>query len=166
MPSLGAAKRAPSVPMILGVLLCTGLALVLESQLRLPLRLPGHRAFPGAMALVLVASATPRRVLLGFAAVVGLVVALVSQNAALAIVWLVPAMLLCVQQPRSVAARLAMAVGAGLAFGLARYLALPGAFHHTPEAARLAGHLLFGALGSLGALFDPRWLRRRKGNAK
>jgi hypothetical protein len=150
MQAAAAAKRVPTVPLILAVLLFAGLALVLESQLKLPIRLPGHRAFPGAMALVLLAGRAPRAMLLGFAAAVGIVIALVAQNPSLAVVWLVPAALLALAQPRSLAGRLVVALGAGLAFGLLRYLAMPGALHHTPEAVRLTGHLLFGALGSLG----------------
>lgn len=150
MNTAAPARPLPTLPLIAVTLLLAGLAVVLESQLKLPIRLPGHRAFPGALALVLLSGRAPRAMLLGFAAVVGVVIALVSQSSGLAIVWLVPATLLALARPPSLTGRFAVAVGAGLAFGLLRYLALPGALHHTPEAVRLTGHLVFGALGALG----------------
>ncbi len=162
MPSVDTAKRAPTVPLVLAVLVCAGLALLLESQLKLSLRLPGHRAFPAALALVLLARTVPRAALIGFAAVVGALIAAVSANPLLALVWLAPAVLLAGVQPRPLAGRAAVAVGAGLALGLLRYLALAGSLHHTPDAVRLAGHLAFGALGSLGVAFELRG--RRRGN--
>lgn len=150
MSTAEADRPFPTLPLILVTLLFAGLAVVMESQLKLPVRLPGHRAFPGAFALVLLAGRAPRTLLLGFAAVVGVVIALLSQNPLLLAVWLLPATLLAFTQPRSVALQVAVAVAAGLAFGLLRWLSLPGVLHHTPEAARLTGHLVFGALGSLG----------------
>ncbi len=150
MQGVGAERRAPTIPLLLVVLSCAGLAMVLESRLQLPLRLPGHRALPGALALVLLAGAAPRAALLGFAGVVGVAVAVMAQSPLLALVWLAPATLLALGQDRSLHVRIAVAVVAGLAFGLVRYLALPDSLHHTPAVLRLAGHLAFGALGAVG----------------
>jgi hypothetical protein len=148
MDNVSVARRPLTIPMVFLLLAFAAAALLLETQLSLGLRLPGHRAFPGGLALAAIAGAVSPVVLVGFAAVVGALIAALSGHALFACAWLLPAALLAITRARTQLAQIALGLTAGLSFGLLRYLALFEAPHHTPASVRLAGHLAFGALGA------------------
>jgi hypothetical protein len=156
MDTARVASRPVTIPLIVIALLLAGLAVVVESQLKLGVKLPGHRAFPGALVLSALAFASPRTLYLGFALVVGVVIAALTSNPFVLAAWALPALLLAFVQPTSTWARVAIAIAAGLAFGLLRWLTLPEGLHHTPALIRLGGHLGFGALGAVGVALAPR----------
>jgi hypothetical protein len=161
MQTVSIARRpAATIPIIFMILVAAALALLAESQLKLPLRFPGHRAFYGALALGLLVG-TPRAALAVFAAVVGTAVAVLAGNPLMALMWFAPAALLTIVRPRTRVVAAALVIAAGVAFGLLRYLSLTGLPHHTPELVRLGGHVGFGALGAVlarlgGRFFDGR----------
>ncbi len=144
------ARRSHEVPLLVAAVLSVGLAVLLESQLRVPVRLTGHRAFPGALALLLLAETAPGAALIGFAAAIGAGVALLAGSPLLVVVWVVPAAILVVAQGRPWSRSAWFLVGMGVLFGALRALSI--APHHAPQLVRLAGHLAFGALGALGAV--------------
>jgi hypothetical protein len=161
MENVGVAARPVTwVPVVVS-LAAAALFVVAESELRLPIRGPGHRALFGALALGLLAAASPRLILAAFGALAGVAAALISGNPLALAVWVVPAVLLLLARPRPELARAAVIVAAGLALGLVRYLATGGLPHHTPDLIRLAGHLGFGAAGGALAALGGHWLAGR-----
>ncbi len=139
------------MPLVAAVVLCAAGAVLLESQLRIPVKLTGHRAFPGALVLLLLWEALPPLSILVFGSALGAVVALSAQEPLLFLVWAIPAACLAFWRWRAWRSSALFAIAVGLMFGLLRCFALPGVFHHTPEALRLGGHLAFGGLGALVA---------------
>lgn len=129
-----------------------GLVVLLESAFAIPVKLPGHRAFPGALALLVAAQTLAPLMLVVFAAAVsGSLVALGLVEAPMLVVWVVPAVALAFFYKERMMRWVGFFILAGLAFGLARYLALSFGFHKTPNFIRLGSHLAFGALGGLSA---------------
>ncbi len=139
------------MPVVAAVVLCAAGAVLLESQLRIPMKLTGHRALPGALVLLLLWEALPPLPILVFGSALGAVVAWSTQEPLLFLVWAIPAACLAFWRWRGWRARAPFAIAVGLMFGLLRCFAFPGAFHHTPQAVRLFGHLAFGGLGALVA---------------
>ena len=138
-------------------------AVCLELVFDVPLRLPGHRAFPGALALLAFGEVFAPLLVVGFAAAVTVPLLVFGDHGPLtALVWLAAAGgLYGLMRTPLVRSPWRFAVG-GLLFGLLRYLSVIPGFHHTPEPARIAGHLGFGLLGGVVA-FGAASLLARKG---
>lgn len=148
--------RSQPVPLLVLALVAAAGAVLLDTVFHVSLRLPGHRAFPGALAVLLLAGTLAPVVLVAAAgAVAGALVALDGPSL-LPLAWLLTAGLLAAVRPE----RLAWALIAGLLFGALRYLGLPAAFHHAPDAVRLGGHLTFGLLGGIAGHAAIRALGR------
>ena len=127
--------------------------LALETAFHLPVRLPGHRAFPGALALLMFASAFAPLVLIGFAAAVSAVLVIGGHATGLAIgVWVLTGFGLWALQNTRLGKTVAFFILGGLLFGFLRYASVSQGFHHTPEALRIFGHLGFGLLGGVTSL--------------
>lgn len=136
-----------SVLVALFVLLAVGLELVFQVSLRLP----GHRALPGALALILFAQiATPLALTCMCAVVCSLLMLLPGGDPILAVPWLMLLPALWLSRTSRFRDALWMFLLLGMLFGLFRAGMLWAGFHKTPQIARLSGHLFFGALG--GAL--------------
>ena len=131
------------------------LTVLLESVLNVPLKLPGHRALPGAFCILLFAAALRPVPLLLFATLVPALVLLLGGRGLagwqLFVVWLVPAGVVLLAGERRLRRSLAFFVVVGLLFGLLRYFSMAPGFHRTPELIRCGGHALFGILGAVGA---------------
>jgi len=141
-----------SLPLTLVLVGAVGLVVALESAFAISVKLPGHRAFPGALALLVAAQALAPLMLVAFAAAVsGSLVATGLVELPMVAVWVVPALALAYFYRERAMRWIGFFILAGLAFGLARYLALSYGFHKTPNFIRLGSHLAFGALGGLSA---------------
>ncbi len=146
-----------SLPMAIVLICAVGLVVLLESAFAIPVKLPGHRAFPGALALLVAAQTLAPLMLIVFAmAVSSTLVAMGLVELPMLAVWLVPALALAYFSREQVIRWVGFFILAGLAFGLARYLALSFGFHKTPTFIRLGSHLAFGALGGLSAYASMR----------
>lgn len=129
-----------------------GLAVLLEMAFTGSLRLPGHRAFPGAFAIILLGEAFAPAILVALAAVASAtLVALGFADVPIIAAWSLLALVAGLVYRKELARSLICFVLLGLLFGLLRYAALSFGFHKTPELVRLAGHLGFGAVGGAGA---------------
>ena len=127
--------------------------LALETAFHLPVRLPGHRAFPGALALLMFAQAFAPAVLIGFATIVSAILVLGGHATWLAIgVWVLTALGLWALRNTRIGQTFAFFIFGGLLFGLLRYLSVSHGFHHTPDIIRISGHLGFGLLGGMVSL--------------
>lgn len=144
------ARRSFDLPLLTATVACFALAAIVEAQVRSPVRLPGHRAFPGALVLVLAAGALRPRLLLPLAGAVGIAIGVLTGTPLLAVAWLAPATLLAGAGRGSSWRAAAVAVAAGVLFGGLRYLAHASP-HHLPQLVSLGGHLAFGTLGALVA---------------
>ncbi len=128
------------------------LTLLLETVLASPVKLPGHRALPGAMTILLFAEVFTPVFLVGFALAVPAVLAAAGfADPVMILGWLVPALLLVLLGRTRLRQSVLYFLLVGLAFGLARYLLMLPGMHRTPEILRLGGHVAFGALGGLAA---------------
>jgi len=135
-----------TVAVLLGVL-----AVGLELAFHLSLKLPGHRALPGAAALLLFAQlASPLAVVVFAAAVSACLALLPGGDPVLILPWLLLAVVWLLLQRGRARGGFWLLLGLGALFGLARAGMLWGGFHQTPQLVRLAGHIFFGGLG--GAL--------------
>ena len=125
-------------------------AIAAETVLDVPMRLPGHRAFPGALALLMFTEAFTPLMLLGLAALVSSFLVMAGGADPLTVVLWVSAVVAILGLYRTRLAKTVFffAIG-GLVYGGLRYLILSHGFHHTPELVRLSGHLGFGALAGL-----------------
>ena len=141
-------------------LFAVGLELVFD----LPVKLPGHRAFPAALALLAFGEAFAPLLVVAFAAAVAIPLLVVGDGEPLtAAVWVVAALALFgLARTRLAQSAWRFPIG-GLLCGLVRYLALLPALHHAPEPARIAGHLGFGLLGGMLALGASRLLAKKEG---
>jgi hypothetical protein len=153
--------RPRTRPHVLVLLLAAALlTIALETALKVPLRLPGHRALPGAFALLACAAAFRAAPLLAFALVVPGAITLLGCHGpsplALFAVWLVPAALIATLGARRLTRSVLGFLGLGLLFGLLRYCATRHGLHHTPDLWRCGGHLAFGLLGGVGAWATTR----------
>lgn len=139
-----------------------GLTIALEAALHLPMRLPGHRALPGALALLLFAEVAPAWALALFASAVPLTLAALGHlTGATLVPWLTLGV--CLLLLRDARFRHAgwFLLTCGLVFGALRYGALLALPHKTPGLVRLAGHLAFGGLGGLIAALSAAHLPSR-----
>jgi len=127
------------------------LTVLLETVFQSPLRLTGHRAFPGALTLLLFADTFGPALAVPFAIVIPLVLVLFGTSKPLMVVgWLAAAVFILAVGGWRVRKPLLYCLAAGLIFGLGRCF-LSGGGHHMFEAMRLAGHAFFGVLGGLAA---------------
>ncbi len=148
-------SRQPFDRLLLAVaVLFAVLAVIVETRLRVSVHLPGHRAMPGALVLLLLADGLAPALLMAVAALLGVLTAMLSGMPILVAAWMVPAVLLILTRRAARRGRSRVAVGllCGLLFGILRLLALPNVHHHTPPTLRIAGHLIFGVLGAAAAL--------------
>ena len=128
------------------------LTLLIETVFKFPFRATGHRAFPGALTLIMFTDCFGPMLVLPFAAAVPIALYLFGFGKPLMIAaWMVPAVALAAFWRGKLRGSLIFCVVIGLLFGLARFLSLEIAAHHMPDMMRLAGHLLFGGLGGLAA---------------
>jgi hypothetical protein len=148
---------------IAAVLICAvGLVVLMESAFAISVKLPGHRAFPGALALLVAAQTLAPLMLVAFAmAVSGSLLAMGLIELPMVAVWLVPALALAFFFRERAIRWVGFFILAGLAFGLARYLSLSFGFHKTPSFIRLGSHLAFGALGGLSAYASSKLGKER-----
>jgi hypothetical protein len=147
MQSLVLKSERVNLPVISLALAFAVLTVLLETALHLPLKLPGHRAFPGAVALLLFAESFGPLLLVGFGLLVpGLLTFLGAGHPVLLAVWILPAGLLILAGSKRCRGSAWFHIAIGLSFGLLRYLSLLAHPHHAPEILRLGGHLLFGGL--------------------
>lgn len=146
--TLSTRVRNRDIPTYAWAVLFALLAVGLESVFHQSVRLPGHRALPGALAMILVARATTPRAVVVFTLTVCGVLALLPASRVVAILpWLALLPLLLLSQRTRFANAAWMLVGLGATFGLLRVGMLWGAVHKTPGLIRVVGHLSFGALG-------------------
>ncbi len=129
------------VPLAIAAFAWALLSLAMELAWIAPLRLPGHRSLPVALALVLGWHALPRLGLLLAALGVAVVAALGAHDAVLLAVWLVPSAFLATQAVSKWPWLLA-----GILCGATRGL-LGG--HHGHSAMQVAAHVGFGLAGAL-----------------
>ncbi len=138
------------------------LTVLLESVLNVPLKLPGHRALPGAFTILLFAAALRPAPLLLFAAIVPALIVLLGYRGPapgqLYVVWLVPAALVVRAGERRLRRSVIFFIVVGVLFGLLRYFSMAPMFHRVPDFIRCGGHVLFGLAGGLGA-----WALTREG---
>jgi hypothetical protein len=146
-----------NLPLALVLICSVGLVVLMESAFAISVKLPGHRAFPGALALLVAAQTLAPLMLVAFAmAVAGSLMAMGLVELPMVAVWLVPALALAFFFRERTIRWVGFFILAGLAFGLARYLSLSFGFHKTPSFIRLGSHLAFGALGGLSAYASLR----------
>ena len=157
------AGTRPHVAVILGAAVV--LTVLLESVLNVPLKLPGHRALPGAFTILLFAAALRPMPLLLFAAAVPTIILLLGYRGPapwqLYVVWLVPAALVLLAGERRLRRSVIFFLVVGLLFGLLRYFSMAPGFHRAPEIIRVGGHVLFGLAGGLGAWAITRERRQQ-----
>jgi hypothetical protein len=148
------------------VVLAVGLTVVtllLETRWGFHLRFPGHRALPGALALLVVAESAPAWMLLAYSVAMPLLVfGLGRGDPVLIVPWLGLALLLVALQRARWRKSLWFLVVAGLAYGALRFGVLLLGPHKTPQLVRAGGHLLFGGLGGLLAALLLKTDRRRR----
>ncbi|MBI5487951.1 MAG: hypothetical protein HY905_11515 [Deltaproteobacteria bacterium] len=143
-----------------------GLSVLLDAVFQVSLRLPGHRALPGALALLAFAEVAAPVLLAAFAAAVPLVVvALGGGSPWLVMAWLVLAGVLIALRSARWRHAVWFLVLAGAAFGALRAGVLEPAPHHAPGVLRWGGHLGFGASGGLLAALLRRAHRRADGGS-
>ncbi len=148
MTTLTLTRKEATTPLIAAALLFATGTVVLETVFKVPVKIPGHRALPGALALLLFAEAFAPLLLCAFAAVVPTLLLAMGTGRPIAFaVWGVAAALVVLSSHRKWRSTWLWFLGLGLVFGLLRYLSLLPGFHKTPELIRLAGHLGFGLLG-------------------
>jgi hypothetical protein len=138
------------------------MALLLETAFAGSLRLPGHRALPGAFVLLLLADYLAPLLLLGFAAFTSCVLVATgyADSVTMVPVWILTATALVLVRRREFANSALCFLLTGVLFGLLRaVLGTPG-FHKTPELLRIAGHVVFGAAGGLTAFGAVRASRK------
>jgi len=156
------ALQRVSVPYMVLLVGFVGLAVAVETAFATPVRLPGHRALPGALVLLLAAEGLAPLLLLALAAMGPALLAALGYVSPLTVgVYLLPAMALVWWYRKPLMQGVAGFILVGLAFGLLRYLSVSFGFHHTPEFVRLGSHLAFGALGGVAAFGAVRFSRRQ-----
>jgi hypothetical protein len=142
----------PQAAILLGLV---GMSILLETAFAGAIRLPGHRALPGAFVLLLLSDYLAPLFLLGFSAVTSVVLAATgfAESWTIIGVWVVTAgVLLFLLARRREFARSALCfLLVGVLFGVLRAVSNAPGFHKTPEILRLAGHVAFGATGGLAA---------------
>ena len=135
----------------------------LETVFHVSVKLPGHRAFPGALAMLVFAEAFAPLMLIAFAGLVSTILVASGHAQLLAIgVWMITALAIFGVNRTKLAHSLFYFVLCGTVFGLLRYLSSSWGFHHTPEMIRVGGHMGFGALGGFLAFGVARLAQRKE----
>lgn len=147
--------RSRATPTLLAAAaILTVLTVLVELQWGVPVKLPGHRALPGALCLLVVAECATPWMLLAYALAVPLAIAgLGGGELVLVVPWLGLALLLVASTSTRWRKHFWFMVAAGLAYGALRFGVLLLGPHKTPQLVRVVGHLLFGGLGGLLAAF-------------
>ncbi len=123
---------------------------VAETVFHVPLKLPGHRVLPGALALLMFAEAFAPLALIGFAAAVSSVLVMSGESPAIVIaVWVVASLGIWAVGRSRIAGRFLYFLIGGVLFGGLMFMSKMMGPHHTPNLIRAAGHLGFGALGGI-----------------
>ncbi len=155
----GARVTVPQAVVLLGLV---GMSFLLETAFAGAIRLPGHRALPGAFVLLLLADYLAPLLLVGFAGVTSVVLAATgfAESMTLIGVWLVTAGLIVLARRKEFGKTALCFLLMGILFGFLRSISNAPGFHRTPEILRLAGHLAFGATGGLAAWAAVKGSRR------
>lgn len=141
------------------------LTVLLETVLKSPLRLTGHRAFPGALTLLLFADTFGPLYAVPFAIVVPLFLTLAGVSKPMMIAsWALAALFILAVGGWRDRKPLLYCLAAGLVFGLGRCLMTGGGFHHMIEPVRMIGHSIFGMLGGFAAWGMMKTPGRRDGS--
>lgn len=134
------------------LVLFVGMSVLLETVFHLPVRMPGHRAFPTAVSILLFADTFGAGLLLPFAVVIPAIMYALGMNTPLMVIsWVIPAAVLMIPAVRKRQESVVICIAVGVIAGLSRFLALDFGVHKQSEAIRLAGHASFGVLGGLTA---------------
>lgn len=148
-----------STQLIVAALVLGLFVILFEGAIHLPIRLPGHRAFPGALALLVAAEAFAPLLLAVFASVIPAYLVISGQYGPWTLlVWATTALLAWRLGKTAIAQKFVYFLLCGLAFGLFSYLSKFAGFHKTPELLRVGGHLAFGALGGIASFGISRWM--------
>jgi hypothetical protein len=143
-------RDTSTMPLVVAALSLGLLTIAMETVMHVPMKIPGHRALPGALALLVFAQAFTPLILLAFAGAVSSMLVLTGHADPISIgVWMVAALAIWRMSGTKLERSVALFLLGGLLFGLLRYLSLMKGFHHTPEIIRLGGHLGFGGVGGL-----------------
>lgn len=154
-------KDRLTVSRVVVALACMGLAIGMEMVFATALRLPGHRAFPGAFCLLLASEMLAPLALVTLAAAVPAALAAMGYGTFWTpVYWLAACAAIAWATRKDLGQSIYSFFLMGLVFGLARFAVLSFGFHKTPEMIRLAGHLAFGATGGLGAYAAAKFSRR------
>ena len=137
------------------------LSLLLDSAVAVPLRVPGHRALPGALLLMVAMELFVPAAAVALALATGVLVMLVAQgqNAGIWIPmgWGLTAMVATLAHRTRWRSTLAAAVMLGMLFGLLRSLGGAGGV----QGWRIAAHAMFGGLGAVLGWKLVRWSSTR-----
>ncbi len=143
-------RESSTMPLVVAAVALGLLAIAMETVLHVPMKLPGHRALPGALALLIFAQAFAPLMLLALAGAVSSILVLMGHGDPISIaVWMVAALAIWRLSGTKLERSVTLFLIGGLLFGLLRYLSMMKGFHHTPELIRLGGHLGFGGIGGL-----------------
>ena len=159
--------RRPTTLLVVAAVIASLVSLLLEMRWGLHLKLPGHRALPGALALLVVAETASPFILLGYALAMGLAtLGLSGGQPVLLVPWLGLALVLVATARASWRRQLWFLAVAGLAYGALRFGVLLLGPHKTPQLVRALGHLLFGGLGGLLAALVVKAHRSQRRDAE
>ena len=154
MRSSSLVNEQARTPTIAFALIFVALTVGLELAAYSPLRLPGHRALPGALALLLCAEAFVPWIVVAFSVAVPALLIATGTSHPLGWVAYVGTAAAIVGAAHYRRARGTDAPAAtwtwlvlGLLFGGLMWLSKGTIGHKTPDAARVAGHLVFGGAG-------------------
>ncbi len=154
--------RRPTTLLVVAAVIASLVSLLLELKWGLHLKLPGHRALPGALALLVVAESASPAVILVYAVAMPLaMIGLRGGEPVLLVPWLGLGLVLVATRRARFRRQLWFLVVAGLGYGALRFGVLLLGPHKTPQLVRALGHLLFGGLGGLCAALVVRAHRRR-----
>jgi hypothetical protein len=143
-------RETSTMPLVAMAVSLGLLTIAMETVLHVPMKLPGHRALPGALALLVFAQAFAPLIMLALAAAVSSTLVLMGHGDPISIaVWMVAAVAIWRMSGTKLERSVVFFLLGGLLFGLLRYLSMMKGFHHTPDMIRLGGHLGFGAAGGL-----------------
>jgi len=146
--------------LIIAAILFGVFVIAMETVFKDAVRLPGHRAFPGALGLLIFAQAFAPMMLVIFAGSVSTFLVMAGYlNPWFIGVWMITAAVIWVASRTRLADTLGYFLLCGLIFGLMSFLVKMSGFHHTPQTFRAAGYIAFGALGGLTSFGVIRGLK-------
>ena len=143
-------RDTSTMPLVVAAVSLGLLTIAMETVLHVPMKMPGHRALPGALALLVFAQAFAPFMMIALAGAVSSILVLLGHGDPISIgVWMVAAVVIWRMSGTKLERSVIYFLLGGLLFGLLRYLSTVKGFHHTPEIIRLGGHLGFGTAGGL-----------------